>query len=738
MQLTVKFVGAEPNEQTPGMALYTIDARGQATKVSTLTNGKIDLGADPTKLGTTIALGPDVADPKALDPKLFVSLKVADQLPLWQKTGILEVSPAWWRPWLLYRICVSGHVQKCFPLILNRVPLLRSIALGIRPPLEICSPICNGVVEIWESTCCCFPFLVVDVPPFLAKLKAFLASNPVMFPPAPRPGTTPGPVDRVLTKSVDSAIAAGQIDYRFTPNSQLNQDLVTMQAMNANDAVQYFHLHPSLWPIWCSCSSAQLGETTLNPDGSFSFCYDQFILPLLNCYRSYYYKVKQMLNGAWVYIYDGSAAHQYFNADDVATLSTFLGNSCGGTTPPPPGSDFVTLQQIGGTPSYSLHSNYLGVNSSNVDLTQTGPYSVATPPALGGLVNFGGFNDAPWCKSLSFMLYFDPGMQALGAYYYRVSYAPADTNGNPVGAMQTITNAIAWSKFVTTVVGGNTEIDIEPQTLGPNTVGSLTGLYQIPYNAVGTPAPGNGSNQDWLSGQYHQYFDTTTLNLAASALPGPGCGRFLLAVEIFNQAGDRLIPSALTPAAGSGDVKTSFQFLRLMSASGAGSTANVQQPALTHLFWADNRRVVAEIDSFTLNGVTSSEECQFLSGPSTASLQVGYRAYHSVLSDPNPPHPPTTFMSSFDLSWERGLNGGSGTLASGGDTDQPSTRAAGPPAESPASAGLLSTLLPAGGPSTCSFAITLDAYSKHTDGSNSGFGDLNAVPQVAALTLSVS
>ena len=59
MQLTVNFVGAEPNEQTPSMALYTIDARGQATKVSALSNGKVDLGADPSKLGATVALGPD-------------------------------------------------------------------------------------------------------------------------------------------------------------------------------------------------------------------------------------------------------------------------------------------------------------------------------------------------------------------------------------------------------------------------------------------------------------------------------------------------------------------------------------------------------------------------------------------------------------------------------------------------------------------------------------------------------
>lgn len=735
MQLTVHFVGVEPHEQTPNVALYKVNARGQATKVATLANGKLDLGAEPAKLGSTISIGPNVDDPKTLDPKLLITLKLASQLPVWQKTGVIELSPAWWRPWLPIRICLSGTVNKCFPFIFDKVPLLRSIATGISP-IRRCHPVCNGVVEVWQSTCCCFPFRIIDVKPFLVKLKAFLVARPVMFPPVPDPGPLT-PVSRVLAKSVDRALAAGKIDYRFAPNTDIAQDLQSMQTLAPQDAVQYFQLHPSLWPIWCSCSSSKLGETALNPDGSFSYCYNRYLIFLPNCSRSYFYKVRQMVNGAWVYIYDGSAAHQYFNADQAANLSTFLGNACG-TTPPPPGTDFVALQQIGGTLSYNLHSNYAGVGSGNIDLTQTGPYSVAAPPALGGLVNFGGYNDAPWCKTLSFMLYFDPGMEALGAHYYRVSYAPADVNGNPVGSMQTIINPIAWLKFVSKVVGGVTEIDIEPQTLGPNPVGSLTGLYQIPYNATGTPPTATGSNQDWLSGQAHQYFDTTTLNPTASGIPGPGNGRFLLAVEIFDVNGHRLIPTPLTPAAGGSDIATGFQFLRLMSASGPGSTANVQQAALTHLFWADNRKVVGEIDSFSLNGVTSSEECQFLSGPSTSSLQVGYRAYHAVLGDPTPnPLPPSSFMSRFNLSWERGLHGGGATLDSGADTDKPATRASGPPALSPSANGLLSTLLPATGPTTCSFAITLNVYSKNTNGSGSEFGDLNG-GDVAALTLSVT
>lgn len=740
MQLQIKFAGVQANEQTPDVALYSIDNRGQATKIAVLSDGGLHLKADSAKVGTLIALGPDVADPSTLDPKLLVTYKAATQLPLWEANQSIEIAAQFWRPWLPIHICLAGTVSKCYPWIIDKIGLLRSIALGKAPdfrPLERCVPICNGVVEIWESTCCCFPFLLEDVPILISKIQEVLAQNPLMFPTPPR---QEAPASRSLRASVDKAIAAGKADLRYLPNTQLSQDLQVLQSSSASDAVTYFQNHPYLWPIWCNCSTAQLGETPLNPDGSFQYCYNQYLYFWPICGRSFFYKVKQLVGGAWQYIYDGSAANQYFSADETANLSTLLGNACGYVQPPAPGQDFVILQQIGGTLSYALHSNYGGVDASNNDLTQTGQYSVLPPPANGGLVNG---NNAPWCKTPYFMLYFDPGMEALGAYYYRLSVAPADLNGNPVGALQPIQNSIAWNQFVVTWVGGIAEIDIVPVTLGPNSVinggNTVGGLFKIPYNA----------DADWLSGQFHQYFDTTTLNATASGVPGPGNGRFLLVLEIFDINGNRLVPTGVTP--GSGDTAASYQYLRMLTASGPGSTANVPQAALTHLFWADNRHVVGEIDNFTLNSVSSIEQCQFLSGSASDSFQVGYRAYHAVLGDdgatpPSPatpnPLPPTSFMESYNLTWERGLNGPSGTFDSGGDIDVGSPLTPAPPQPphlSPAANGVLSNLLappPSPPPTACSFAIDLYVTSKHTDGS-SHFDDLD-YEVLAAVALSIT
>jgi hypothetical protein len=55
MQLTVNFVGIEPNEQAPRLGLYSIDARGQAAKVASMKDHEADTGADLTQLGARLA-----------------------------------------------------------------------------------------------------------------------------------------------------------------------------------------------------------------------------------------------------------------------------------------------------------------------------------------------------------------------------------------------------------------------------------------------------------------------------------------------------------------------------------------------------------------------------------------------------------------------------------------------------------------------------------------------------------
>jgi len=718
MNFKVTFAGAEAHEQTPNIALYAVSAGKIGKKIATVEKGQITIEKDATG---TVAFGPDVHDPSTLDPQSLLTVRLADQLPVWRNNNVVAIPAQWWRNWLSFLICLSGKASRCWPWLLMEEPLqtLKAFSLGRITPFPIpfprCTPLCNGVVEVWESTCCCWPIPIYQVPKVIANLGKFLAENPVMFPKLP-PGPDPGPIDRGLERSVNRALAAGKVDTSFAPNTELAVHLQTLEGLSPQDALQYIQVNPSLWPFYCHCSSAKLGETPLNPDGTFSFCYWQFPFLLFNCHRSYFYKVKQFINGAWTYVYDGAAAHQYFNADQMANLSTLTGQTCH-QQPPPPGNDIVALQAIGLTNTWDLNSHWNGADGAHKDLTQVGDYSLATPPADAGLLNP---NGNPWGATLNFLLYFDPGMEALGAYYYRMSVVQADGNGNPLnGAKPTpILNSVTWDYFQT--VAGITSI--VPENLGPN----ASGLFRIPYNA----------DHEWLGDQFHQYLDTTTLPNGVSGT-GPGNGQYLVVVEIFDNAGNRLIPQAAAKT-GPTDHQKAFNFIRLLTEGSPGTTSNVPFAALTHMIWADNRQVVGEIDYFAtkVNGVETqgSQECQFLTAPGDGLFEVGFRAYHQVQGDtpyPPAPHPTRTFMNNFELDWEEGLNGPSGVLASGGDVDQPSTRNTGNPAESPGVS--FSTLL--GSQRACAFAITLHVWCKHTNGITHLSQYDREVPAAVALSL---
>jgi hypothetical protein len=106
---------------------------------------------------------------------------------------------------------------------------------------------------------------------------------------------------------------------------------------------------------------------------------------------------------------------------------------------------------------------------------------------------------------------------------------------------------------------------------------------------------------------------------------------------------------------------------------------------------------------------------------------VGFQAYHAVMCDgPQSPVPSASFMSSFDLSWQEGLNGNSGWLAQGEDTNWSNGCTVGvanaystasPPSPPSAFAVTPTTFGEMLGAETaCSFALSLVVYPKHTDG----------------------
>jgi hypothetical protein len=131
MKVNVALVGAQPDEQAPQIALYSLNADGQVQKkLATVEKGSVDLPADLVKQKQAIvALGPDVADLAQLNAEALFQFRLSDQAAALQKNPVIEVPNQRWRIWPGFRVCVAGQIKKCFPFILD-VADLRQHALG--------------------------------------------------------------------------------------------------------------------------------------------------------------------------------------------------------------------------------------------------------------------------------------------------------------------------------------------------------------------------------------------------------------------------------------------------------------------------------------------------------------------------------------------------------------------------------------------------------------------------------
>lgn len=733
--LKVQFHRLKPGEEIPKVAMYLLDATGRVQKkVASVVEGKLTLDPILTKdVQKILALGRDVEDLKQIRRDTLLQFGIWDQWPIWKKTKVIEIPRDWWSDWRMFKVCVSGRVRKCWPMIIYPLRLWHpgGTRQAILPPLfPRYSPICNGLVEVYERKCCWSQWIIPDIHPILEKLRDLIKVwPPKPWPPPPPPpygigpilGPDPVPIHKAELRSLKRAESFGMRPLMFEPPLHLSQYIKALETLPQAEAIKYVRETPLLWHLWGTCSDRKLGEAILGPDGHFTFCYT----PLFGLFRrgmvcriSYFYKVKQWHENQWVPLYDGSTAHQYFTADQFADLRTWLGRACPGDDPDiPVDKSFVMLQDIGSTHSWRLVSHWLGKDATTGnDLTQNGENSVANPPANGGLVNppspgaspipanpvitpTPGIRttnpnpwlvNQPWGEVLSFRIFFHPDMKDLGAHYYRISIVQAGADGNPMPDATPIplTNPLSWLRFEYV----NRQVQVRAESLGPEikTVeGNVeTGLYRIPYR----------EDALWLDGQYHQYWDTI-LNEN---------GKYLVTLEVFDSTGRRLKP---TGSIGTGR-EIDFDYLRWLEETGPDSVAKVPFAKLVHLFWIDNRECRADIIDLRKDHSPSYEECQFLTGKAKSQFSAGFRAFHKTQNSMTPPE---TFMWYYTIWHHRGLDGPDVAIETGG-RNTPSTLDAGNPAES--SQQTFEDML---GTKTigakCTFALNLRVYTKHTNGS---------------------
>ena len=726
----VAFVGLGANDKAPPTALYSLDANGApVAKLASVDNGKLSLDSDKLK-GLQVAVGPDVDDPKTLDPKSLLRFRADQVIADWQRIG-LQIPKDRWPIFLGELVCVSGHVKKCRPWwwdlvianpVVTKLGVQRRLLPGsltdlsasatLRIPYS-CQPVCDGIVEIFERDCCC---PVIDWWDLVGKLRDVLKQIPAEInwpvPPIPDPGPLAGTIRTIGSIRLNPGLAAGlrtvatatvaagpalrprAVDFtQTTPSARLYDDYRALLKTPHDQVTAFVDARPYLSAYCCTCTTRKVGEVAIRPGGDFDFCYRRIphIVSLrTRCYSTFAYRVRQQIGGAWVTIYDGIAGHDYFAQGDVAELHTTnpAARSCADSPPPPDtgdGQPFVMLEYVTGTQTH--HFNFPAQNGNS----QFPAFGMTNPNA--GLYNFGTQIDCPWATSLGLRLWFSPSLAGT-VVYYRLKAVPTDTSGHATGAPVVLDTPVAWQRFV-----GVGDTEWTPLAAPTAEVGGLTGLFRVPY--------WDAAHQ-WLSGQYHQVWNTAA---AGSVIEN---ARYMLVLEVFGPGGAPITPASAGPGA---PTARAFQFRRWDSAS---HTANVPHDDCAHLFWINNRPVSGDIHDLRLGGVANTEECQFMASHASDTVSIGFRAYHvDGLTTGGGPGDTDSFMAGYSISWQRGLNGPTGYF----ETGVHDKGEAGPVASNALSLGFLlgpgpfpPSTTPVASHTRCTFSVHLAVDAKHHNG----------------------
>ena len=703
-KLKLRLVDAPEGAEAPKLAVYAVDRSGATVhRAEVSASGEARVPAAALKKSEQVLVGPVAKDAAALDSSELLSFHAAHIQDVIAQGAELAIPIG---QLIGFQRCVDGSVQRCLPypwfidslvarassfkLALEKTALASSalsesvIAFPPRPPFfPVCTRVCDGLVLIYRRTCCCEPWIIEDprLQDLIDRLRQIVQQRPpIKFPPGPDPGPIfnphvgpgpdPSPIDQLpffTGATLDQA------------SLNVEQDLHHLENLSGPEVADYITERAYLRPFWCHCGAAQLvGEGPIHPDGTFRVCWREPLIRLRPwCHDEYAFVVKQFVNGQTITIYNGLAAHQWFDSPTGNSLTSYDPRAIVCHDDPFPTEDgaFVVLEHIGAARSYRLKTP--AQDAWDSVLAPADYNDGLLDPAASQAAAKGTYLDANWGGTLALHYHFSETMKGVDARYYRISAVKADAFGNPTGPRTTLSSAVAWLYYE--VIPGP-QILVQADTLGPQTVGTENNLYKIPYAA----------DRDWQDDQYHGYLDTTVL----------GNDRYLVMLEVFDHAGNMIKPNGSSgPGAGK-----PFTFRRWSQP--IGPLDNVPFSALTHMFWWDNRPSFAHIYDLRLSGVASTDECQFLVGTPSSTFSSGYRAYH-----PNP-----LFIHNHVMWWRRGLGGSSGTLINSNDNaGEPPAPLAVSPTET---FGTMLGLDPHGSPNhRCSFSLNLDVYVKTNNGS---------------------
>ncbi|TFW28936.1 hypothetical protein [Massilia horti] len=713
IELRVTFVDLGCNEQPPQFGAYQLDDAGRPIRKIGAYDGKV-FRIEPANV-QLFALGPNVDDLSSLQADNLITYRLPQKIDEWRNGAVLARDI--WSRFIPLFTCVTGTVRKCRPwywqlfddirlapaLSLMQSTRIKPITAEVNQHIVFpfgCLPVCDGMVEVYERECCC-PY--IPIPILLDRLREILRHLPIPLPDPIPTGPDPTPITARMVQTQASTLQAraAQLDFSAIPPENLHTDYLALRTMSNEMATQYVQQRTYLWPLFCQCSVRKVAQTSIQPGGRFDVC---FLRPPRrpNCVITYAYKVKQIINGVLTVVYDGLAAHQYFGASEPANIRTYnpVVRTCAdgpGYPPPNDGAPFVMLEYVTGPGT--RHFNFP---------VQKGEKQVDTLGANHGTYTTSYAPDCPWATRLGLRLWFSPDLEPIATYYRLTAYAVDSASGLAVGAPNVLKDSVTWDKFVTDQIVG-------PETLGPVSVGTEQNLFRIPY--------WNNTDHRYLSGQFHQVWNT-----ASSNFPD---GKYMLIIEVFDKSGNRIKPTG-APGAGT---PANFQFRRWQSAI---ETQSVPFADVAHIFWIDNTPVSGKIVDLRKGGIANTGECQYMSGPGSTTFAIGFKAYHvhGVTTYPTSPDD-DSFMASYSIHWQRGLNGNTGTLGpAAGGNNHTDVGEDGVPVSS--GTETFANMLTSMGTvlQRCTFSVSLYVAAKHFD----GYGRISAYdyPQTASFALEIT
>ena len=661
----LQFIGAAAGE-APDVELALITPDGDREPLTQSPTGDFELDARHAGKGFGIELAPVHGG----DPR---SYRFDDVLRTIGKTGVQIVPEPAWRKWLYVDTCVTGRVRVCRPRISDAIVAApHAIRRLTGDTIEAatshhfptrCRPVCQGKVEVFVRTCCCPIILdppiiirhiceiidcgLVDVeggivpvgPGPIERLRGIAQRSAHAQPAADRvfdsvdlpvvdddePTAEPAtPILPSLAPSVAQAIKRAEAtEGGFDPAeiTVLARHLSALLTLDPAHRVEYVELYPDLRYLFCRCTTRKVAEVPLQSDGHFDACFRLGTLLRLGCSRRVQYRVSQYQGGQWLVIYDDVArGRSHALGDDAVLDAATIAQSCGDGGSWPAGKPFATLEQIGNTWADTL----IHATDQNGETTYAGPLAptdgLANAAPVGPVTVTAGPYDQPWGQTLSLRYGFHPGLQAVGATYFRTRVVRLDSAGNPNGEF-TVTDPISWQKYYPTPptpeepLGG---VGVTPVLLNDTGPG-VDGLCRIPYPDAAWP---------WLGGQWHVHVNTAELVAAAPRMPN---GKYTFVLDLFDASGARLVPDTSAEAAVAGEVgAVGFDFRRLIGPIGPpSSTVVVPHKALASLFHVDNLATYGDIEEILHNGVPSPTNCQFLEGPESDTVALRYSAYHA-------------------------------------------------------------------------------------------------------------